>query len=480
MLNIVYYIVYKKFIFPIEYIDPFNECKTKYYTVSESDNKVGIDLTFKNLNMNEPLEILCTTISSTQHDIKTYVKQLSTTPDSKYVNVSNAVSGVDYAFLNQTFKLENQVESARRLYVDILNDIQMPLVEGLKMFTIEIKPVGKKDPCAYANPNIVHVIIDDRLEDASQLGFEQAKSIRVNETDKFLEIPIRRYGDASQEVSVICSTHSITALDDIDYMSRPANQEQSRIHFKRGETQKSCLIEILDDSVFEPDETFHVKLTNLKVDSGPHSNEIRFLNDRTELTVTILNDEDASVVYLSAEVYYTDEPSSSDTSVVKPVTVIRTGDLSRITIVRISTSDVTATAGLDYKPKTELIKFNPGVSALDFEIDILYDEDVSESSESFMVTLGPLDPVSGIFGSIKSASVVIRDSGANKLVHSNADVALQQKINEIYSLFGKPYLKSVIGTASKQKFVSNGEPLTCVHVRMFLINVCSIILGSKL
>ena len=66
----------------------------------------------------------------------------------------------------------------------------------------------------------------------------------------------------------------------------------------------------------------------------------------------------ASIVSLSEEIYYTDEPSSSDASVIKPLTVIRTGDLSRTTEVRISTSDDTAIGGLDFKPRTERVFCN--------------------------------------------------------------------------------------------------------------------------
>ena len=427
---------------------------------------------FKNINGNEPLEVLCISKKPSLNDIQGYLKQLNSNEiaDINMLNVTYAIANEDYTFLNTTFKLENYLETTKKIFVNILNDIQRPVIEGLKMFSIEIKPLGKKDPCLYVNPSIVHIVIDDRKEDMSQIGFDQIEPIiRVNETNRYLEIPIRRYGDVNQEFSIVCSTHPLSALEDVDYISRPINQEQSKVYFKKGEIEKNCLVELIDDSVYEADETFLVKLTNLKVEGEESSrNSIKFLNDRNELTITILNDEDASVVYLSSEVYYTDEPTSSDTSVVKPLTIIRTGDLSRITIVRISTSDDTATAGKDYTQKTELIKFGPGVSALDFEIQILYDE-LNEPNESFLVTLGPLEPVSGIFGKVKSASVVIRES--NRDSQSSNSNLIQQKVNEVYSLFEKPYLTSLKSylvnrtDSAQQRFVANGEPLICVHVR---------------
>lgn len=163
------------------------------------------------------------------------------------------------------------------------------------------------------------------------------------------------------------------------------------------------------------------------------------------------------MISLSEEVYHTEEPSSSDSSIVKPITVIRTGDLSRMTLVRISTSDDSATAGLDYKPKTEILKFSPGVSALDFEVEIFHDNE-KESLESFKVILGPQDPVSGVYGRIKSASVIIRDS--NLILN---DSLSQQESNS-------PYLNSLMYYVLDQfpaydqssPLVPTGEPLICL------------------
>lgn len=95
------------------------------------------------------------------------------------------------------------------------------------------------------------------------------------------------------------------------------------------------------------------------------------------------------MISLSEHIFHTEEPSSSDASVIKPITVVRTGDLSRTTIVRVSTSDDTAVAGIDYKPRTETLTFLPGVSALDFDVEIFYDNE-REKTESFTVNLGKL------------------------------------------------------------------------------------------
>lgn len=51
---------------------------------------------------------------------------------------------------------------------------------------------------------------------------------------------------------------------------------------------KNCTVEIINDSTFEADETFQVKLSDLRTTA---SSNIRF-NQFNTITVTILNDED--------------------------------------------------------------------------------------------------------------------------------------------------------------------------------------------
>jgi len=55
---------------------------------------------------------------------------------------------------------------------------------------------------------------------------------------------------------------------------------------------KNCTIEIVNDSTFEADETFQVKLSDLRTPAASSSN-IRF-NQFTTVTVTILNEEDGN------------------------------------------------------------------------------------------------------------------------------------------------------------------------------------------
>jgi hypothetical protein len=474
---------------------PFYNCKTEQLTVSENIGRLAIDINRESFDSSSPFEVMYSTIEISESDLKSFSKNYHNR-SSMHRNISKAIVNQDYEPISQIVKFEAG-EISKKIYVNILNDNYYPIMEGIKVFTIRLKPVLtdksitlNQNECNFINPDIIHVFIDDVVEESVTVGFNQSLMI-VNETMKIIKVPIVRTGDLSQSFSLICFTKQLTAIDDKDFISR-SPLEQSRIFFESGDRVKMCPIEIVNDSVFEADEQFQVRLSDLRSSNNMNSGEslIRF-SQFTTLTVTIMNEEDASVVSLTDEIFYTEEPTSSDSTIVKSITIIRTGDLSRISTVRVSTVDDTAIAGIDYKPKTEILKFNPGVSALDFDVEILYDN-LNENSESFKVVLGPQDPVSGVFGKIRQATVVIRDtSGTASAISANNlnsnlndyfSLPMNQQISHINKLFSQPFLTTLVYLVSTTSynnvigknttFATSREPLICLHVIYF--NFCSI------
>lgn len=146
------------------------------------------------------------------------------------------------------------------------------------------------------------------------------------------------------------------------------------------------------------------------------------------------------------------------------MTVSRSGDLSRTTIVRISTADNTAMAGIDYKPKTETLTFLPGVSAVDFDVEIFHDNE-REVTESFYVNLGPQDPISGVFGEITKAEILIHNTNGNSQDYVDPNgMKSNKKVMEpfVTSLF-KFLINGVDGDYGSSDAPSD-ESLICFHV----------------
>lgn len=164
-------------------------------------------------------------------------------------------------------------------------------MEGLKIFTIQVKPLINNNiisspeiGCNYINPDTINVIIEDLIEDSISVGFDKT-FMSVKEPDQLIKIPIIRHGDVSQPFSVICHTRHLTAINEKDFIGR-YSLEESRIFFQAGERVKDCTVEIINDSIFEADEEFQVKLSDLR---GPE--DAKF-GQFTTVLVKILNNED--------------------------------------------------------------------------------------------------------------------------------------------------------------------------------------------
>ncbi|VTJ65579.1 Hypothetical predicted protein [Marmota monax] len=140
-----------------------------------------------------------------------------------------------------------------------------------------------------------------------------------------LFIPIRRTGDVSQEFMVICYTQQGTATGTVptsvlsysDYISRPEDHT-SVIRFDKDEREKMCRIVVIDDSLYEEEETFRVLL------SMPMGGRIG--SEFPGAQVTILPDKDDEPSFYFGNVQYSVDESSGHVE----VQVWRTGtDLSR-------------------------------------------------------------------------------------------------------------------------------------------------------
>uniref|UniRef100_A0A3P9GZH8 Fraser extracellular matrix complex subunit 1 n=1 Tax=Oryzias latipes TaxID=8090 RepID=A0A3P9GZH8_ORYLA len=313
----------------------------------------------------------------------------------------SASPGVDYIPSSKKveFKAGRTVETCS---LTIMDDIQSPAIEGAESFVVFLSsPQG----AVLQEPYEASVVISDTFQDIPSMQFEKSL-YTVKEKDGVLHVPIIRNGDLSFRSSVRCFTRTMSAMVMDDFEER-RNTDESRITFLKGEKVKNCTLHISDDSVFEPDEDFQLHLGTPLSDHW--SGAMMGLNDI--VTITITNDEDAPTIQFEQASYQVREPPGPDGVEVLSIKVIRQGDLDRTSKIRCSTRDGSAQSGLDYNPKSRVLKFSPGMDHAQFQVEVLSNED-REWHESFSLVLGPDDPVEAMLGEISMATVTILDQEA--------------------------------------------------------------------
>ncbi|CAM4540352.1 unnamed protein product [Leuciscus chuanchicus] len=355
----------------------------------------------------------------------------------------SATPGVDY--IPSSKKVEFKPgKTEETCSLTIMDDIQNPTIEGKESFIVFL---SSPNGAVLTEPYEASVYITDTAQDIPSMQFEKLAYI-IKEKDGVLHIPIFRTGDLSYKSSVRCFTRTMSAMVMDDFEER-RNADDSRITFRKGEKVKNCTILIQDDSVFEPEEEFQVHLGSPQ---GDHwIGAMIGVNDI--VTVTITNDEDAPTIEFEQASYQVREPPGPDGIEVLNIKVIRKGDLDRTSKIRCSTRDGSAQSGVDYNPKSRVLKFSPGVDHILFKVEILSNED-REWHESFSLVLGPDDPVEAVLGEITMATVTILDQeAAGSLILPAPPI--------VVSLSDYDYVQEVTKEGSK-KSPSPGYPLVCV------------------
>ncbi|KAL4623271.1 extracellular matrix protein FRAS1, partial [Arapaima gigas] len=355
----------------------------------------------------------------------------------------SATPGVDY--IPSSKKIEFKPgKTEETCSLTIKDDTQNPTIEGPESFVVFL---SSAHGAVLVEPFEASIIIADTFQDIPSMQFEK-HAYTVKEKDRILHIPIIRTGDLTFKSSVRCFTRTMSAMVMDDFEER-TNTDSSKITFHDGEKVKNCTIRITDDSMFEPEEEFQVHLGNPQGDhwSGAMvgSNDI--------VTVTITNDEDAPTIEFEEATYQVREPPGPDGIEVLNIKVIRRGDQNRTSKVRCSTRDGSAQSGVDYNPKSSVLKFNPGMDHVLFKVEILSNED-REWHESFSLVLSPDDPVETVLGQITMATVTIIDQEASGSLILPAPPI-------VVSLSDYDYIQEVTKEGSK-KSPSPGYPLICV------------------
>ncbi|KAJ8286924.1 hypothetical protein GJAV_G00044950 [Gymnothorax javanicus] len=355
----------------------------------------------------------------------------------------SATPGMDYIPSSKRVEFKPGV-TQQTCSLTIMDDILSPAVEGMESFVVFL---SSAQGAILTEPFEASVIITDTSLDIPSMQFEK-KTYSVKESAGVLHIPIIRTGDLTVLSSVRCYTQTHSGATVEDYVERKDNDD-SRVTFYWGEKVKNCTIKINDDSVFEAEELFQVCLGTPLGNRGIGAT----VGDNFVTTVIITNDEDAPTIEFEKAKYRVREPKGPDGIEVLSVKVIRRGDQNRTSKVRCSTRDGSARSGVDYNPKSKVLRFSPGMDYIPFKVEVLPNE-VREWHESFSLALGPEEPVDAVLGEITTATVIITDQEA-------AAIRVLPAPPIVVSLSHYDYVEEASKEGSENS-PSSGYPLVCV------------------
>ena len=199
-------------------------------------------------------------------------------------------------------------------------------------------------------------------------------------------ITVRRNGESSNTVSVVCATADGTATAGADYSA-----QTQTLNFGPLETIKTFVVPIQNDGVAEGTETVRLTLDQASPGIVPGPGAVLEITD------------DAGRIGFAVSAVDIGEAAGS---VVLAVT--RTGNSGQAVSVDFYTTNGTAISGVDYFAQAGTLTFAPGVITLYLPVPILNDT-LQETNESFSVTLA--HPTGGgVFGPQTNVAVTIIDN----------------------------------------------------------------------
>ncbi|XP_059902249.1 FRAS1-related extracellular matrix protein 3 [Gadus macrocephalus] len=307
-------------------------------------------------------------------------KTATVTVRSRKSEPVSAEAGLDYVGISRNLDFAPGV-TMQTFRVTILDDLGQPELEGPEVFDLVLRmPMN----AVLGEPSKTTITVNDTLTDLPKVQFKEG-SYKVDEADGEVRALVYRSGDVSLQSTVRCYTRQGSAQVMMDYDEKP-NTAASIITFLPGESEKPCVVKLVDDSVHEEDEEFRLVLGS-PASKSPYGAS---LGEQKEALVTVTDEKDKPIIRFSEIKYSVREPQVKGQLARVKIPILRLGDTSKVSVVRVHTKDGSATSGEDYNPLSQDVVFKKGDKEHFVEIEILYDGQ-REMREAFIVHMKPDD-----------------------------------------------------------------------------------------
>ena len=213
----------------------------------------------------------------------------------------------------------------------------------------------------------------------------------VNENAGAVTITVTRTGDSSVAAAVNYAAMNGTATAGADYTAASGT-----LSFANGDTSKTFVIPILNDSLNEPNETITLVLSNVTVNA--------LLGTPGTAVLTIVDDD--SPPSISINDMGVAEGNSGTTSATFNVSLSAAS--GQTISVNFATANGAATAGSDYVAASGTLTFNPGQTT-NFITVAVNGDTTNEPDETFFVNLST--PTNATSKRAKGTGTILNDDG---------------------------------------------------------------------
>ncbi|XP_043373415.1 sodium/calcium exchanger 3 isoform X3 [Dermochelys coriacea] len=311
---------------------------------------------------------------------------------------------------------------------------------------------------AKKSTSLHEVQADEPEEFISKVYFDPCSYQCLENCGAILLTVVRKGGDVSKTLYVDYKTEDGSANAGADY-----EFTEGTVVLKSGETQKEFSVGIIDDDIFEEDEHFFVRLSNLRVVETEEPAELNnlpypkaILTSPCLATVTILDDDHAGIFTFECDVMHVSESIG-----VMEVKVLRTSGARGTVIVPFRTVEGTAKGGgEDFEDAYGELEFKNDETVKTVHIKVIDDEEYEKNKTFFIELMSPRMVDMSLQKEVAERKLTIEEEEAKRIAemgkpvlgeHPKLEVIIEESYefkSTVDKLIKKTNLALVVGTHS--------------------------------